>query len=236
MGKAIKFAALALATAAAFGFATEAEASVTLTFEGVGNLASVNDFYNGGTDSAGNSGTNYGISFSSNSLGLIDADAGGSGNFANEPSPSTDLIFLSGAAATMNVAAGFDTGFSFFYSGDVAGFVNVYDGLNATGNLLATLVLPVNYQNGNCTGDPTGDFCHWDPIGVSFAGTAKSVDFGGAANFIGFDNVTLGASVPGNGAVPEPSTWATMLLGFGAVGLAVRRRRKQEPNPARQFA
>lgn len=234
MGKAIRIAALALATAAAFGFATEAEASVTLTFEGVGDLASVNDFYNGGTDSAGNSGPNYGINFSSNSLGLIDFDAGGNGNFANEPSPSTDLIFLSGAAATMNVPAGFDTGFSFFYSGNVPGFVNVYNGLNATGNLLATLVLPVNWKDGNCTGDPNGDFCHWDPVGVSFAGTAKSVDFGGAANFIGFDNVTLGAAVPGG--VPEPATWAMMLLGFGAIGFAVRRRRKQELRPALHFA
>jgi hypothetical protein len=28
------------------------------------------------------------------------------------------------------------------------------------------------------------------------------------------------------GAVPEPSTWAMMLLGFGAVGFAMRRRRR----------
>lgn len=28
-----------------------------------------------------------------------------------------------------------------------------------------------------------------------------------------------------NGAVPEPSTWAMMLLGFGAIGFAARRRR-----------
>jgi hypothetical protein len=31
---------------------------------------------------------------------------------------------------------------------------------------------------------------------------------------------------PGPGVVPEPSTWAMMLLGFGAVGYSVRRRRK----------
>src|SRR4051812_3801536 len=129
MGMARKIVALALSTAA-IGFAAPAEASIVLTFEGVGNLASVNNFYNGGTDSVGNSGTNYGINFSSNSIGNIDADAGGGGNFANEPSPSTDLIFLSGGAATMNVAAGFDTGFSFYYSGNEPGFVNVYDGLN----------------------------------------------------------------------------------------------------------
>jgi len=87
-----------------------------LTFEGVGNLASVNDFYNGGTDSAGHSGPNYGINFSSNSLGLIDSSAGGSGNTGNDPSGVTNLVFLDGSAATMNVAAGFDTGFSFYYA------------------------------------------------------------------------------------------------------------------------
>jgi hypothetical protein len=30
------------------------------------------------------------------------------------------------------------------------------------------------------------------------------------------------------GAVPEPGTWALMLLGFGAVGLTMRRKRKQD--------
>ena len=35
------------------------------------------------------------------------------------------------------------------------------------------------------------------------------------------------ASRPGTiGAVPEPSTWAMMLLGFGGVGVALRRRRR----------
>lgn len=30
----------------------------------------------------------------------------------------------------------------------------------------------------------------------------------------------------GNGVIPEPATWAMMLMGFGAVGYAMRRRRK----------
>jgi hypothetical protein len=33
---------------------------------------------------------------------------------------------------------------------------------------------------------------------------------------------------PMNGAVPEPATWAMMLLGFGAVGFAMRRRKQME--------
>ena len=198
-------------------------AVVVLTFEGIGNQASINDFYNGGTDSVGNSGTNYGINFSSASLGLIDADAGGGGNFANEPSADTIAFFLSGSAATMNVAAGFTTGFSFFYSAFQDAFVTVYDGLNGTGNVLATLSLLTNFNNGGCVGDPNGQACHWDPVGVSFLGTAMSVDFGGVANQAGFDNITLGAATPGG--VPEPASWAMLIAGFGLVGAAARRRR-----------
>ena len=41
-------------------------------------------------------------------------------------------------------------------------------------------------------------------------------------------NVTsaIGVGTP-NAPVPEPATWAMMLLGFGAIGMASRRRRKQ---------
>ena len=45
---------------------------ITLDFEGVGDLANVDNFYNGGTDSQGNSGVNYGIGFGSNTLALSD--------------------------------------------------------------------------------------------------------------------------------------------------------------------
>lgn len=214
--------AIAVAT---FGMASVTEAAVTvLTFEGIGNTASINDFYNGGTDSAGNSGTNYGINFSSASLGLIDSDAGGTGNFANEPSASTIAFFQSGSAATMNVAAGFDTGFSFYYTAFQDAFVTVYSGLNSTGTILATLPLLTNFNSGGCVGDPTGQACHWDAVGVSFLGTAHSVDFGGVANQAGFDNITLGSNTPGSGT-PEPATWALMIGGFGLVGAAARRRR-----------
>lgn len=194
----------------------------TLTFEGIGNRASVNNFYNGGTDSSGNAGVNYGVSFSSTSLGLIDSDAGGSGNIANEPSGDAVIFFLSGAAATMNVAAGFDTGFSFFYASGAAGFVNVYSGLNATGSLLATINLTRNIDG--CIGDPTGNFCRFTSVGITFNGTARSVDFGGTANQIVFDNITIGSEIAGAPTdAPEPASLALALIGFA--GLAAARRR-----------
>jgi hypothetical protein len=198
---------------------------VTLTFEGVGDEASINDFYNGGTDSMGNSGINYGINFSSNSLGLIASDSGGSGNFigALAPSPVTVAFFLSGAADTMNVAAGFTIGFSFFYDAPTTGgnSVFVYDALGGAGgggNVLGSLLLP-------STGE--GYPAHlWVPIGVTFSGTAYSVDFGGVANQVAFDNVTLGSNIPGGGEVPEPATM--LLLGSGLVGLAGYARKRMK--------
>lgn len=41
-----------------------------------------------------------------------------------------------------------------------------------------------------------------------------------------FFNVTLNSIAVATGAVPEPSTWAMMILGISAVGFAMRRRQK----------
>lgn len=175
---------------------SQSNSIIVLDFEGLGNNDNVNNFYNGGTSSQGYSGTNYGVEFGV-ALALIDSDAGGGGNFANEPSASTIMFFTSASQAYMNVAAGFTTGFSFYYSSATsAGSVSVYDGVNGTGNLLGTVNLALNY-NTNCTGDPTGTYCNWDPIAVAFEGIAKSVVFSGSAGFIGFDDVTFGSTTPG---------------------------------------
>jgi len=191
---------------------------IVLDFEGLGDNDAINNFYNGGTSGQGYSGVNYGIEFG-DALGLIDADNGGSGNFANEPSPSTTMYFLNVSQAYMNVPAGFTTGFSFYYSSFSTGSVSVYDGLNGTGNLLGSIDLGVNFNN-NCSGDPTGVYCHWDPISVAFSGTAKSVVFGGNANYIIFDDVTIGSVTPGgSGSSQIPvSPWA---LVFGVFLIAV---------------
>lgn len=187
-----------------------AHASVVLTFEGLGDESPIGNWYNGG------GGGNLGITFGPDSLAIIEASAGGTGNFSNPPSGVTVAFFLSGPGDVMDVPAGFNTGFSFFYADQVGftGSVTVWSGLDGTGTELASLSLP-------STPDP---YNVWVPIGVSFSGKAESAVFGGSANYIGFDNITLGSATPGG--VPEPATWAMMVLGFSGLGLLIHRRSK----------
>jgi len=64
----------------------------------------------------------------------------------------------------------------------------------------------------------TGDL--WILLGTDFAGAGNGV---GQADF---DNVSL-RETPAS-AVPEPATWGMMLIGFGLVGLQLRRRTVKE--------
>ncbi len=209
---------------------------VVLDFEGVNanypsGFAFVNNFYNGGTSSDGTSGTNYGVSFSSNAQAICLNTIGTSCSNTSRGglAPGSDkggLFFLSGSETFMNYSGGFDTGFSFFYSSaSVPGSVNVYDGINGTGNILATIALSPN--SGSCVGYNAG-FCPFSAVGVSFGGTALSIGFAGVANQIVFDDITFGSVTPGTPGVPEPASWAMMIGGFGLAGAALRGSRKRK--------
>ncbi len=202
-----------------------AAAPVVLDFNGVAapsNQTTVGGFYNGGTSGDGNTGTNFGVDFSDNALAI-----NGYNGCCEPDSPKTGILFfLSGGAVTMNYAAGFDTGFSFYYSSNSNAFINVYDGLNGTGNVLATLSL-TSQANQNCPSGASGFYCNWTPIGVNFAGIAKSIDFGGGANFVAYDDVTFGSAIAGGGGVPEPASWALLIGGFGLVGGSMRHQRRK---------
>jgi hypothetical protein len=93
--------------------------------------------------------------------------------------------------------------------------------------------------------DETGGILTFDA--ALFGTQVFSLHFGGAGNYVGdvtvlylFDFGTEGATevnlnqdgfsngiiITPPGGVPEPATWAMMLMGFGAAGYALRRRRK----------
>lgn len=217
----MKHALLVAGVAGAISFLGTQPASAgvnVVNFDGLNGSVyeQVLNYYDGGFGGSGSGpGPNYGVTFSSNAIvGCEQGTPCANTSAANAPSAPNVMFFLSGTAATMDVAGGFDTGFSFYYSAQVGttGSVDVWSGLDGTGTLLASFTLP-------STPNPYTVFV---PIGVSFLGTAELVQFGGVANFIAFDDVTFGSASPG---VPEPAAWALMLTGLAAAGGALRRRR-----------
>jgi hypothetical protein len=218
--------AIALAGSLFATLATVPAGAQSLNFAGLDgdNGEFVLDYYNGGFGSAGSGpGPNYGISFSENALACSVGPAG-SCDAGPLPTGGNILFFLSGSTSTMNVAGGFNTGFSFYYSAITQpAFVNIYGGLDGTGALLATIDLPLTPStpgNPACEG---ANYCPFVPVGVTFAGTAFSVDFGGAANRVAFAAITINSTTPGG--VPEPAAWGMMIGGFGMAGAAMRTRR-----------
>ena len=79
-------------------------------------------------------------------------------------------------------------------------------------------VLPTGYISGTSLfSTATWDNSSISSLGLT-AGTYTAL----------FNNQTVTLRIaPGVGAVPEPGTWALMLIGFGAIGATVRRRRSQ---------
>lgn len=224
----------ALLTALATAPLAALRAQQTLTFEGLADQEAVGNYYAGGVGDLGTGpGPNFGITFTSNAFALVRSNLGGSGNFGGEPSPGTALVFSDamGSPAYLNVAGGFSNAFGLFYSAPaVPGTIRLFSGLNGTGSLLAMLLLPVT-PFGSVTGcppNPGAGFCPFASASVAFAGTARSVDFGGTLNDVVFDNVALGAAPA---VVPEPATVALFaggLLGVAAAG--AWRQRRTEPN------
>jgi hypothetical protein len=117
-------------------------------------------------------------------------------------------------AALMNVAGGVNGYLTFFYSsaGAVSGAVKAYSGLNGGGTLLGSVDLTAN---------DSGSYSTWTKKSFSFGGTALSFDLSGSAtiaNTVAFDNIS---------SVPEPTTVALLLAGFGVIALSAYRRRER---------
>jgi PEP-CTERM motif len=70
----------------------------------------------------------------------------------------------------------------------------------------------------------------FDPETLSFGGKSYTLDISdvwlGTLGPFGHDTETLKGTITINSAVPEPSTWAMMILGFAGLGYMAYRRRQ----------
>jgi hypothetical protein len=118
-----------------------------------------------------------------------------------------------------------------------------YGGNHDTFNLLVTFALPADAGSGSFTANLLGSLVALSDGGVSIVWQNPVQSFSSTLYgpfTLTLDNVSFSGSLQAGqlfplsqditgriqAAVPEPGTWALMLLGFGGMGLAMRRRRK----------
>jgi hypothetical protein len=149
------------------------------------------------------------IVFGTSWLGLVDLDAGGSGNFANEPSPSTVAFFLDQNNITITFSQGLQM-VEFWYTAaanSIPVVIRAYDEDTnlidiATGNVVGT-----SYDGAACSGDPDGEFCLWATVSLaSTTNNIHSIEISGTtSNYFGIDDfrVCRGDCSPPDGQEPK---------------------------------
>lgn len=193
---------LALALAVALGTAGSA-AATTIDFEGtptgtysVLNYGDVTISFLGGNGNFNVDNQNPGPPVSGHNLISY---------FANPGDGSFQAIFAGGASSV-------SIGMGDFNADEDEGHLRAYDAAN---NLLdSDFILVAASVYGGAT------------MTVSSSTSISRVEWNETGSFAGavyWDNLSYTAF--DGGVVPEPTTWAMMLLGFGGVGLATRRRR-----------
>ena len=202
---------LALTGAAALTFATGANAAVVIDFNSpTGNVGTSEIYGDPGTTVtaygyvAGSAANLYGKSQGGDENGLgLAADPTGQHEIFYDARGGTfvalDVTDLFGDATDASVFFGST-------SGGESWSIYGSDLLGTLGDLLLT-----GSSEGSLVGLPNfGDYNYYNFV----------------SNNGGGKNVLLGGLSYNPAAVPEPATWAMMLLGFGAVGFSMRRRNK----------
>jgi PEP-CTERM motif len=158
---------------------------------------------------------NYIIQSGSNSLGASPFGSDGSRYLSVAGSPPN------GPSATLMFGGAYST-FSLYW-GSIDTY-NTLELLDTAGNLIGTVASST--FTGIQVGPPANGAQGLPATNrrVTFTKSATDAMIGGirlnsTQNSFEIDNVALGA-------VPEPATWAMMILGFGAIGGAMRARRR----------
>jgi len=230
---------LLAAAVAGLGIASARASTVVLPLGSIHTGDDIENYFNGGTDSTGQSYTsNLGIGFSPNATAQKagDSESTGDGRFENNPSGQSEILYFSSSSSTasyLDYAAGFSTlAFNYSFSNNTnpgsAEYAYVYSGLNGTGTLLDTLALTPAGTTTACT--QSGDaYCTWSSATTAGTniGAAESVLFGTSptgtttgspVTLTEFDGVEL------TPAVPIPGALWLMISGLGSLLPLVRRR------------
>ncbi|MEP6518564.1 Calx-beta domain-containing protein, partial [Microcoleus vaginatus] len=136
-----------------------------------------------------------GFDLSANALAIVSAQQGGSGNFIdpliNPGQVARGITYDEGQSIIINLANGFDQKFSFRYASPFAEHqVTIYDGVNGTGNVLASVQLP-RTTDSNLT--PGAYILESNPSSnLLFQGIGKSVILGNQPNKLVIGDITFG--------------------------------------------
>lgn len=144
------------------------------------------------------------------------------GGSFNQMTDNTGFLAIGGA--TDNFGALTLTGVSDTYTGDIFRLLVSFSApaaSNPPNTMFETLL------QGTVTGvNAGGVFVNFDNTPLLFNSAAGQFTF--TINDVSVASNSAAQFISGQiqAAVPEPGTWAMMLLGFGAIGVAMRRRRK----------
>jgi len=143
------------------------------------------------------------VAFGPSWFALVDSDDGGSGSFANEPSPST-IVFSAGGFDPIDLGDAVRS-VEVWYSAAAPVLplvLTAYDGPGGTGNAVASATgttVGRATDGAPCAGDPTGNYCLFDRLELtSSAGDVRSLRFtiaGGASTQVAFDDLRVCRSV-----------------------------------------
>jgi hypothetical protein len=168
-------------------------------------------------------------------IGTEDNVSGFVGNFLESAFPGTHYIVASDGESYFDpFGAGYDTSDGLNFSAVPFTWTQVAGGAwTALGN--QTWVLPATIpgcgSENSTTCEPVGDFVSPTPWTAGAIGTWKIMEADGSLS-----DVILTFNTP-NGAelrfysdpsVPEPATWAMMLIGVGGLGAAMRSQRRRQ--------
>lgn len=214
---------------AAMAAATPAMAAITINPDGSANISS-------GT----NVGDSFTVNFDGSESGSVIPGVTSSLTLTYEGTSGNNYLFdylltntsSSPATSSSVTAFGFDVDpNATLTSSNVTGaFTVVSSGQVSQGYNLEMCFK--NGQNNNCAGGTNGITMGNSGSGTITLGFSSLPDSVTLSDYlVRYQQVNGSGSAVGNpvAAVPEPSTWGLMLVGFGAIGVSMRRKRRAAP-------